>query len=285
MNLNKVFKLFLLFIFVCLLILCGFYYKYLQTQKDQNIKKYFDLNAELMINALENERLNALAISILLSKNSDIRTCYESGDHNYCMNSAKEFASILSQVPNYKNIRIHMHDANTKSLARSFDETKFGDNLSGFRYMLNDVKKNMQPIAGIEVGRCGMFIRGISPVFLDNKFAGSIEVLLDFSRLENIAWSQGLNIFILLNKSFDSDCITNIDKSLLKKYYILNQNIANINLLPNLRRFDFENLNFMKSGQDYFYSKPIVDILNNKVGYVVLHYSDNAASRLGLTEY
>ncbi|WP_172658099.1 cache domain-containing protein [Campylobacter geochelonis] len=152
---SKLFKILSLFIFVCFVVIAGFYLHYLQNQKEQNIKKYFDFNSELMSKSLENERANSLAIAILLSKNSNIISCYQKQNHEYCMDVAKDFVGILSQVPSYKNINIHMHNAQTQSLARSWDENKFGDNLSGFRYMLNDIKRNMQPVAGIEVGRCG----------------------------------------------------------------------------------------------------------------------------------
>lgn len=255
-----------------------FYYGYLQSQKEQTIKKYFDFNSELMARSLENERLNALAISILLSKSDTIKNCYITQNHEICMNAAKEFIGIIGHIPKYKDVNIHMHNADVISLARSWDDTKFGDNLSGFRYMLNDIKNNMQPLSGIEVGRCGMFIRGISPIFFENKFMGSLEVMLNFSALDDVAKNQGLNIFILLDKSFDSDCIQNIDKNLLKNHYILNQNISNVNLLPNLRRFDYENLKFARLGDDYFYSKSLIDISNNKIGYIVLHYNDNVIS-------
>lgn len=275
---GKLFKIFFIFISVCLVVLSFFYYGYLQSQKEQAIKKYFDFNSELMARSLENERLNALAISILLSKSNTIKNCYITQNHDVCMNIAKEFIDIIAHIPKYKDVNIHMHNADIISLARSWDDTKFGDNLSSFRYMLNDIKNNMQPLSGIEVGRCGMFIRGISPVFLDNKFAGSVEVMLNFSALDDVAKNQGLNIFILLDKSFDSDCIQDIDKNLLKNHYILNQNILNVNLLPNLRRFDYENQKFARLGDNYFYSKPLIDISNNEIGYIVLHYNDNVIS-------
>ncbi|WP_172658100.1 hypothetical protein [Campylobacter geochelonis] len=127
-------------------------------------------------------------------------------------------------------------------------------------------------------------MRGIAPVFVDKKFQGSIEVMLDFSQLETIAKSQGLNIFILLNKSFESDCIYNTGENSIKNYYILNPNVNNMNILPNLRRFDFENLNFAKFGSSYFYSKVLRDVSNNKVGYIILYYNDDliTTSRLDL---
>ncbi|WP_082858161.1 cache domain-containing protein [Campylobacter iguaniorum] len=153
--------------------------------KRANHKKYFDFNSELMASSLENERLNALAISILLSKS--IKNCYVTQNHEICMNAAKEFIGIIGHIPKYKDVNIHMHNADVISLARSWDDTKFGDNLSGFRYMLNDIKNNMQSLSGIEVGRCGMFIRGISPIFFENKFMGSLEVMLNFSALDDVA--------------------------------------------------------------------------------------------------
>lgn len=273
-------KILLIFLSVgVLLSLLFFYVKYQNEQEEINIRRYFDFNSELLLNIIEEERLNALTVSLMLAQNSKIQQCYINENHQECASILQNYVEILSKIPLYKNILIHMHISDLKSLIRSWNKELYGDDLSDFRYTLTQVKQNLQPISGIEAGRCGVYVRGIAPVFYDNSFVGSIEVMLDFEHLSGFSKKQGYNLFILIDKHYATDCFKD-ENELLGDFIVLNKKGINYNVLPLLKKLDFKNDKFTKIGSNYFLIQPIYDIRNNPIGHIVMHFNKNNDERI-----
>lgn len=89
--------------------------------------------------------------------------------------------------------KIHYHVPPARSLYRSWTD-KRGDDISGFRSTILQISRTHQAIEGIEIGRGGFVLRGISPVFDENKeYYGSTEVLL------------GLENFLKVSKTRDDE--------------------------------------------------------------------------------
>ncbi|MSN95765.1 hypothetical protein F1B92_00900 [Campylobacter sp. FMV-PI01] len=268
-----------LYLIVCGIFILGYFYiEYKSSQNIQNIKKYFEFNAEIVLKKIEEIRLNALAMSIIVSQNKEIKECILENDFQKCQKILQSYTSTLTQIPIYQNVLFHLHSKNLISIARSFEDNKYGDNLSTFRFTLKEVKKTITPISGIEAGRCGVFIRGIAPIFIDNKFSGSSEVMLDFKPIFEIAKREGFDIFILIDDKFKSDCFFEKDQ-ILKNFIILNKENSNLNLASILQKIDFKNQNFIKFKNNYFFSKKLYDLYNNYIGYIIIHINNDKKNK------
>ncbi|WP_157940041.1 cache domain-containing protein [Campylobacter blaseri] len=242
------------------------------------IKKYFDFNSELLLNTIEEERLNVLTVSLILSSNKDIKKCILEKEDNQCSTTLNNYVETLKNIPLYSNILIHVHSKDFKSIARSWNSKLHGDDLSTFRYTLLNTKLNMKPLAGIEVGRCGVFSRGISPVLDKKEFIGSIEVMLDFSHLYKLAKSQGYNLFMIIDKRYSTDCFYS-KHNILKNHILLNPEYANLNIAPMLNEINLNDKNLQKIGKNYLYSKPFKDVNNNLIGHIVMHINEDDKER------
>ncbi|ALO16449.1 Ribose and galactose chemoreceptor protein [Salinivirga cyanobacteriivorans] len=86
--------------------------------------------------------------------------------------------------------KIHYHIPPAKSLLRSWSD-KHGDDISGFRNTVLDISRNHQPISGIEVGRGGFVVRGLSPIIDERgEYLGSVEVLLGLGSYLKVSKSR-----------------------------------------------------------------------------------------------
>lgn len=65
------------------------FFEYKIDQSNEKIKKFFDFNAELLLNTIEEERLNALALSLILSQNDDIKSCLKYKNRQTCEKKSK----------------------------------------------------------------------------------------------------------------------------------------------------------------------------------------------------
>jgi len=92
----------------------------------------------------------------------------------------KEFININKEFQrNYgKLIEVHFHLPPARSFFRNWTD-KRGDDLSGFRNSVLKISSTKKQVYGIEVGRSGFEVRGISPIFsADDSYLGSVEVLI-----------------------------------------------------------------------------------------------------------
>lgn len=116
----------------------------------------------------------------------------------------KDFAA-MSDATGVAQFQFHTPDA--ISILRVHNPDKYGDDLSGFRQMVVQANAQSVPLAGLERGRAGLGIRGISPVTDDGEHLGTVEIGLRFDSalLHDIVDGSGtrLEVYILPDSSID----------------------------------------------------------------------------------
>lgn len=250
------------------------YEKELQTE---NVKKFFDFQTKILNKNIEEEKLSAMTVAVLISENKNAKNCLLQNDREACIRTLNNFTEILRKVPIYKNVKFHIHTADMKSFVRSWIPM-YDDDLISFRYMLKEVKKGV--IAGIEVGRGGVFIRAVAPILEGEKFLGSIEVLLDFEHLSDFFKEQGIDLFVLLDKSAQSPYKSyNGDDKMIEGFHLINKDYANLNILPIIKTINFSSDRFYKFNSHNFAVQPMNDSVGDRVGYFVIYFNSDQQER------
>ena len=131
-----------------------------------------------------------LSNAISISNNDNIVAALENNNRDLAISILNGIDKNFKDNTKYKNIKVHIHTKDTKSFVRGWDAKKFGDDLSSFRDTLLNVKNTKKAFVSFEAGRAGLVLRGITPLFKDKKYVGSLEFI------------QGLNSAA---KSFDKD--------------------------------------------------------------------------------
>jgi len=109
-----------------------------------------------------------------------------------------------------KSFQLHFHLPNARSLLRAWRKQQVNrngvwmdvsDDLTSFRQTVLDVNRTGRPVEGIELGRGGFAIRGLTPVRDETGRAlGSVEVLIDFDPiLANAAEGEGRQLLLYMN--------------------------------------------------------------------------------------
>jgi len=151
---------------------------------------------------------SALSEAALFSEIPDIQDVYEvalSGDINdendMMMQQARQKLRIVmgAYIDGYKKqtgakeFKIHFHTTSGRSLARLWrknwqakrdgKKVDISDDLTSFRKTVVEINQgNHAPLSGIEIGRGGFAIRGLSSVKgFDDEHVGSVEVLKSFN--------------------------------------------------------------------------------------------------------
>ena len=246
-----------------------------QTQTE-NIKKFLDFQTQILNKNIEEEKLSAMTVATLLAQNEHVKKCMSQNNREMCLETLGEFTKTLSKVPIYENTKFHIHTPEMRSFARSWIPL-YNDDLTNFRHLLAEAKNGVA--AGIEVGRAGVFIRSVAPIFEDKKMLGSIEVLLDFKHLSDFFAQQGLGLFVLLDASAHSPYQNSSDEGIIEGFHFVNKSYANLNVLPMLKDIKFKSGGFYQTDSHAFTVQPMNDAKGERVGYFVIYFNSDSKER------
>ena len=151
----------------------------------------------------------ALELSSLFSQIPDVQTAYGimaegnlNDENDASMQAARDMlrVKIAPYLAGYKKnngtgVRVHYHTPNGRSLVRLWrkgwqakrngKKVDISDDLTSFRKSVMQINSgNHSPLSGIEVGRGGFALRGLSAITdANNNHLGSCEVLLPFAEV------------------------------------------------------------------------------------------------------
>ena len=105
---------------------------------------------------------------------------------------------------------INCHLSSGKVLFRSRSGKK-GDNILGERPLIAEALRSKKSISGIEIGKYGLDIRGVSPIMINKKFYGTIETVYPLNQIVDEIRSKESDAYALFVFSAYTNKINNID--------------------------------------------------------------------------
>ena len=160
-----------------------------------------------------------LTNSIAIANNSLLRQSLKENNRTLAMDALKGLAKEYRQNSDFKNIKIHVHSKNITSFVRTWNSQKYGDDLSKFRHTIVEVKQKQKSLVAIEVGRAGLSIRGISPIFdRDGAYLGSVEFMQGFNSVVKSMQTEHTSLLVLMSNAYADTVVKN--RTRLGKYMI-----------------------------------------------------------------
>ena len=230
---------------------------------------------KIFLNKLLDEKKQvSLTNAINLSLNQQIINSLKNNDRKAELLLLKNIAKNYKKYSKYKDIKLHIHTKDTKSFIRHWNKDKFGDDLSGFRKSLVFMKDHQKPFITVENGRAGMLIRGVSPIFDNENYIGSIEFIQGFNSIaQRIKNSRGYDTLFLSCRDTENIDMFNKNIQKVSGLYLANTDFINKDLVKTLSDFEpkyFEKNKYLVKDGFFITSFPIKDIFDKKVGCVII---------------
>lgn len=180
--------------------------------------KNFLKNEILQDSQLKNQQINtiihefqenAITITTLLGYNENVIRAYNSDNleegAQILIDKVQPLIDSVNALSDHE-IRVHFHKPGALSLYRSWTDQRF-DSLCNFRESINIIDEDHKPLTCIELGRGGFAIRGITPVFDNGEFIGTIELFSDFTQIEKYLdfKKEDFSIIFLVDSSYAND--------------------------------------------------------------------------------
>ncbi|MDY0321342.1 MAG: methyl-accepting chemotaxis protein [Arcobacteraceae bacterium] len=208
--------------------------------------------------------------AVTIAQNGDVVNALLDNNRDLAINAIGKIASVMKEGTPFKNIQIHIHTADVKSFLRHWKPEKYGDELSSFRHTINKVKETKQPLSGIEAGKAGLVIRGLSPIISDNRYIGSVEFIQGFNSVVKDLEQENIFSLVLMDEKFSAGSFNQEDKV---GEYLLSQKYVNKDFVTYAKSLNFSSLltkGYLVDTQYFYTYSTIKDFSGNAVGIYLL---------------
>lgn len=236
-----------------------------------------------------NHEINQIAefakvIATMMANQGEVKKAYELTDEDearqYLRHHLKnQFEALKANVLQGHKLRIHFHKPPATSLLREWrpeGDGDGGDDLSAFRNTVVKVSRSGRIVSGIEVGRGGLVIRGISPIIEKGTLVGSVE---NFYNIEDVVKKLELDkdheVTVFLDEEASKLTWEHDSYSQLGSYILLTQTGNN-----SISDYKLDYLNHGKTEPFMIIDKnlaittfPIYDFTGNPVGVYYCTYN------------
>jgi hypothetical protein len=245
-------------------------YDYYLSSSRKDTVQTLDNALLLTRNLLEEEKSRALSLSVMLSQDQSIINAYLHHDRAHLNDIIQKKIRLEAQHGYAFDIQIH--DPQIRTYLRSWDYNVTDLPLTSFRNGIIQVKETRKSLVSVEVGQ-RLNIKAISPIIVQGRYVGSIEVIENFSHLERKLADEGYTLFILLDKRYLDIATTLRGHPVLQNRYVLVNAGAETNAQNALRGSNLYRLGcygYFSNESTAFGYLQIINLNNEVIGYFVI---------------
>jgi len=203
--------------------------------------------------------------AISLAESDDIKHALKTNNRELAIKALQKISRDFQRTTSIKNLKVHIHTADTHSFVRNWKLAKFGDDLSGFRKAIVQVRITKEPYFGFEVGRMGLTLRSIVPVMDEKKFLGSLEFIQSFENIHKTFKHHNFSYLLLIDNSL-MDIAKYLKDAPKVGPYTLSSKTYNKKFLDDAQKVNFKELkhdNYYISDK-YFYTYESIKGVNGE---------------------
>ncbi len=154
----------------------------------------------ILLSRLENSKQFALALAVEVANIPEVQQAFAQQDRDRLVELALPGYQELDRLYGIPQAQFHLPPATSFLRLHALDT--YGDDLSAFRFTVLAANEQQQPIAGLEIGRGGLGMRGVAPVSYQGQHIGTFEYGLNVNRefLESMKAEFGVDAQILLRR-------------------------------------------------------------------------------------
>ncbi|WP_178863309.1 methyl-accepting chemotaxis protein [Thiomicrorhabdus cannonii] len=137
--------------------------------------------------------------AVSFAANQQLIDAVSAQNRDAALQSLSEVNRTFAQNTDFKNVKIHIHTPDNRSFLRAWKPEQYGDDLSSFRFGVAEVIAKQKAIAVLELGRAGLSVRGITPLFKDDNYIGSLEFIQGMGSVAREYEARNMHYVLLLN--------------------------------------------------------------------------------------
>lgn len=201
-----------------------------------------------------------------------------------------DISQTYKEHTQYKNVKIHIHTPDNHSFLRSWRD-KNGDDLSSFRFGVQKVINERAPIRVLELGRAGLAVRGIAPLFKNGQYIGSLEFIQGLRSMAKAYQERNMNYLMLLNQEALKISVKASKNTVVGDYVVASNDWFSSDSIDMAKKIDWSLLNkqgWTIQNEHLITQIPVNDMRGKLVGIQIIaepttHFNAEMASILNET--
>lgn len=248
----------------------------LQYQKSHLIEEVQTQAVEELQN-MSNNNIDAklsvgISNAVSIANDGMIQQALLLNDRQIAIDALKNLSNSMKESTEFQNIKVHIHTKDNKSFLRAWKLDKYGDDLSSFRHSVVQVNQSKKKVNTFELGKAGLSIRSVMPIFHNNEHLGSLEFMQGLNSVAKIFDKEHKAFLLLMDKR-----VSNVDQfnaeQIYKTNYIISQKFLNKEFYKDAQLINMDALlkNKVYTTQKYLYTyMDIKDFRDQKLGIALL---------------
>lgn len=213
-------------------------YEYKQTAADVAKELRGDMDRSL------NTKMEiGISNAVSFSSNNQIIDAVADQDRDSALAALQNVNQTFAHNTSFKNIKIHIHTPENRSFLRAWKPNKHGDDLSSFRFGIDKVIQTKKAIAVLELGRAGLAVRGIAPLFKDDRYIGSLEFIQGMGSVARDYTARNMQYALLLNNYALTISTNAKDNTKVGDYVLGSQTSFSKEAVAMTQKIDWDTLN------------------------------------------
>lgn len=135
---------------------------------------------EVFNSQVEGQKNLAVALATQVSGDPLVREAFANRDRTTLVDET--LGSYLALRSQFDVSQMQFHEPPATSFVRLHQLDKYGDDLTAFRATVVEANKKHRAVAGIEIGRGGLGVRGVVPVSYNAEYIGTVEFGLEIGQ-------------------------------------------------------------------------------------------------------
>ena len=161
------------------------------------LKNFFNLK-------IEEKKSVGITNAINIANNLYVIKALKENNRDIAIKGLKKLSKDFKKNTKFKSVKIQIHTKDIRSFIRLWKLDKYGDDLSSFRKTIVKVSNTKKPLSAIEVGKFGLFLRGIAPVIENNKYLGSVEFMQGLDSISRDAKKLGYEVVVVMDLKYSN---------------------------------------------------------------------------------
>lgn len=265
-------------------ILAGIGYQKAVDQNYEQTQKNLEATLEFQISSRTESALNN---AINIAQHPQIREDLQAGADNQQTKQVLDNLNAQFKAGANHGIKVHVHTRDGRSFLRSWKPNKNGDDITSFRFTVNHAISKQTTVKALELGRAGVAIRGVSPIFgLNGKeYVGSVEVIESLGDLAKQLKTDGIYYHSILNDYAVSISTKAKDNPKLGDFFLGSKKYApeDVALLEQLDLNQLISEGVARHDERFFVTQPIYDLKEKLVGYHLVAVDNSVIDALNVT--
>lgn len=211
--------------FILLLLSYVFYY----IPKVEKLTDQIYFEQSLKMKTLLHEEINkkkdrVKTIAYVISTDKNIIQALISKD-NSIISYYKDTIKKLQTTSEYKNIGLQILDKDGRSFYRSWSDN-IGDDVAKIRSDVVQMIKTPQVMHTISVGRFDLSIRTMFPIFYNDEFIGSMELISKINSISDALRNREVDLLAVVHEDYSKEFIQPYSNLFIGQNYIANKNAS-----------------------------------------------------------